>query len=565
MPSLPLCLRVVLTLLVGCCLLLACDDETAPGVAPDAMLDARSDASLDAALDASPDAAFVVVTLIDTWHDPAGGLPIEVAVDPLTRHVRFALQIGDSVIEPASITPGEVRFAVAAPEGPYQLVTEDAPPDLPGVARGVVSVTEVSGGVIRRGLPFAGRPDVTPITSPTPITLRLTGDRPFGVVREDLETGELVGVADRLELFAPAVDGYAAFALDETSGQVSGLPAIDATALDGLGFDWASVGFSYARGAPVEVAATESLQLTHLAATVVTGGGDDWEGASLYSPVQSVSLAGPIVDGVAKTLEGVFAPLPQAAFELEYPGDRWSAVLAAAMPATPDASTASVRISREPGQAGGLLIGYGPTLVEVQASGYATDDGWRDPGALAARAFVGDPYAPAGRASLSVSLDRSVWVDDPGGGAREALVGSISARRPAEALDGATIEPIVGPPLAVTVAGVALAPGATAAGVGSTPTIAWAAPSLGEPDRYLVQLRTVTDVVDEAGVLRSRRRVVAVFEQTGTSLTVPAGLLQAGHWYTARVAASVASTLGADGSYAEVQGRGLVSTGLFSP
>ena len=110
-----------------------------------------------------------------------------------------------------------------------------------------------------------------------------------------------------------------------------------------------------------------------------------------------------------------------------------------------------------------------------------------------------------------------------------------------------------------------LPPTEVATGVGATPTISFSPPSGTTPDYYAVQVRTLEDVVDEADNIVSRRRLIASVLTTSTSVTLPAGLLEAGSYYHVLVAAQFGQELGAGRPHSHTSGYSRVPSGMFTP
>jgi hypothetical protein len=71
-------------------------------------------------------------------------------------------------------------------------------------------------------------------------------------------------------------------------------------------------------------------------------------------------------------------------------------------------------------------------------------------------------------------------------------------------------------------------------GIGTTPTVAWDAPTVGTPGQYVVVIRRV---FDNGGFAASQ--YVATIRTAAMSVVVPPGLLETGESYTFLIAASV--------------------------
>src|SRR5690606_15472856 len=72
--------------------------------------------------------------------------------------------------------------------------------------------------------------------------------------------------------------------------------------------------------------------------------------------------------------------------------------------------------------------------------------------------------------------------------------------------------------------------------VGTTPVLSFAAPSLGDPDYYEIEIVDTTDLVTATGDL-SRNRLVARITTRSTEVRVPAAVLRPARWYCVRLTA----------------------------
>jgi len=122
----------------------------------------------------------------------------------------------------------------------------------------------------------------------------------------------------------------------------------------------------------------------------------------------------------------------------------------------------------------------------------------------------------------------------PGATVSEPLVRGLSTSLlidPASRDDAnVTLAPGMSPPRHAQVNGKTLF--ANQLGVGTTPVVSWSAPEVGTPGRYLMRIFEL-----RANGTRSSFRSVATLSTAQTSLTVPPGLLQAGHVYVFTIAA----------------------------
>jgi hypothetical protein len=111
-----------------------------------------------------------------------------------------------------------------------------------------------------------------------------------------------------------------------------------------------------------------------------------------------------------------------------------------------------------------------------------------------------------------------------------SVLASVGRRDRMAPVPPTPIVPAVGPVQSPTVAGAGAL--GTIPATGATPTIAWAAPALGTATRYEVRLYGLA-----ANAGATVASAVAAFQLTGTSVAVPAGLLQPGTTYFAEITA----------------------------
>jgi hypothetical protein len=90
------------------------------------------------------------------------------------------------------------------------------------------------------------------------------------------------------------------------------------------------------------------------------------------------------------------------------------------------------------------------------------------------------------------------------------------------------------PPLSATLDGITALTGRT--GVSTTPVVAWAAPRVGAPQLYDVEVVHLYSESTAAG-LKTRQKPVLTLRTNGTSVRIPTGILTAGERYILRIAA----------------------------
>jgi hypothetical protein len=312
-----------------------------------------------------------------------------------------------------------------------------------------------------------GRPDQVSAGDATTLAIDAAGLVPWVDGDDVLLLAPSVGVVDRV-----SIDPAAA------------LPAPGATALH-----------TTIHGAHVPLLESgDALELDQLARVSTPGG-------AALTTIAGRLVAPPttIADGDAATLTGLsFAPVAQdQSRRVVFPMPSW-AVFAAEVSARAQISAGTVRIAAFPD-----WIAYG-----VTAAGGAPELATLvvPPGSFGEDETIhfGDPLDPR--------WDRFVRADlvfTAG-----AIRGSIGRETSLPAIaDGASLEPLVSPPLQVRIDGVPA--DRDLAGVGVTPTLSWDAPTLGAPDDYVMTILAGTTPI-------------ATITTIDPQLTIPAGLLTSG-------------------------------------
>lgn len=353
------------------------------------------------------------------------------------------------------------------------------------------------------GEDVGGRPAPTPATAVTTVTLALDG---------------LIGwqQTDLLRLASWDAQASAELAPGDDPGATP------------YAFDWAAtMGTLLAPG--------DTLWISHATLALPEGGGAT--GVFEYLEVQAAASLSQVTlaSGVAQDLQATAQGPVAASLALDW---RLEAMEGAAAPFDPATAGFAHRVGLyaipAPLAAPSPLGGAAVTVIE--ATSLATS--------LAGVADIVEPTVSIGRflpaawrEYQEVAFDVPVSRRAPG--AATPLPGTANRVRAREALAAAGLlaQPLVGAPLAPTIDGLdALAAGNQ---VTLTPTIAWGPPAApaATPTTYRVDL---VELTAQAGATRGRP--VAGLVVTGTSLVVPAGLLEAGKTYVASITARVRPT-----------------------
>lgn len=171
---------------------------------------------------------------------------------------------------------------------------------------------------------------------------------------------------------------------------------------------------------------------------------------------------------------------------------------------------------------------------------------------------VSSPLAGSWGIIGSVRWIQPVFYQLPGTTGPVALYSSIQWSTSLPELERAAIYPPIGMPRSATVAGVPFYAGGS--GVGLTPVIAWSAPSFGAVTGYRVniwELRANASNLTRSYELPALRG----FTTPHTSMTIPAGVLQAGRSYVFRIRAFG----GAPGVAGLNEGHSSITSGIFTP
>ncbi|HEY4120657.1 MAG TPA: hypothetical protein VGM56_22485 [Byssovorax sp.] len=368
------------------------------------------------------------------------------------------------------------------------------------------------------GSVIQGRADKANATRTTNVTLALTGAAPW------IST-------DELNFYSLGADAWDEFNFDATPP-----PHVGATSIGGrLDYE-----FAFSPGL-VDTAKGDVPYLVDLV-TAPLSGVPVTAAAKVFSPT-SLTMQ----DGHAAAIAGAFVDVPQTS----HATISWkrSAFAAFADAAFPGATLVDHELSFFAEPAGPGRQSDGGSAVLVDALDTASTD-------VDLPIDFGNPY-PASWSTIAVA---SVFFDEeiplPGGGTADAY-SYASSEMPLAAADGGTFAPLIGPPTGLLLGGHA-AQSAALTAVGATPTFAWTAPALGAPAAYQV-------TIEELIAADHFFSFVANIVTDQTSITIPSGVLEAGHKYRATVTSNSTWTTAAPNRIGDTIASASASTTGFSP
>lgn len=141
----------------------------------------------------------------------------------------------------------------------------------------------------------------------------------------------------------------------------------------------------------------------------------------------------------------------------------------------------------------------------------------------------GNPY-PAGWSSVVFAGYRVPLTRALPGASAQSYASSFLSVRSLQAFTSAPVQPVLGPPLNARINNADLL--VDQSGVGLTPTITWAAPTLGVPQRYRLQIERLA-ISNGA----TRTAATQVIETSGTNFTLLPGMLVSGQVYVIQLVA----------------------------
>lgn len=456
---------------------------------------------------------------------------------------------------PGSIDKDAKLRIPGVPEGPYLLaLTSQAPTTIPG-ASPFTSFLETSARTLDLGTTFSGRAAIASMTQPTFLLLDATLTTPWQTYTEDATGMVTQPLDDSLQFISRNASVTGSFLAAQSEPQ-DGAPITGATQLTGWKID-ATSAFSFLGNLSlIDGSQGDDFAILHDVQHQV-GIADDvdpWKGYT-YQSTQEVLRPIPLtmMNGGTSVVSGAFEPVKQSSFAVDYQGSAFNA-LVAGLPL--DYAYVDFSIYLEPGTPQ-PQIGAFATLLTASTLGLTTysnpscagDD--CDPTACPSGCDLGKFVLPGDHAhtfsygnpfdfgqelvSIYIALRADVRTLLPEN-TSERLRALFTLQVPISELDGKPIQPVIGFPQSIQVAGKTTPYDQVTAGVGAAPEITWSPPTLGKPTSYQVTVVDLTDLTDTNGSMVLRRNL-ASFDVTATRVKLPAGMLQTGKFYYFQVSA----------------------------
>lgn len=530
--------------------------------------------------------AGITGTAKDTYTSSVG----DVVVPKTNSWSTIEAIVGDGAAQksyPGSVdAQGNVRIP-DVPEGPYQLVLTDAlPANAPANAKPSKTVIVNDARSVELGYIYSYRADLQTLSKPTMLTLDATLGVPWQAVTKDMQGNVTQPLDDSLQF---VVQNAAIFGLWFSQGT----PKNGDTQIAGWANDATMTLFGTDKVPNPIIDGTKGDVLTILHNVSQTVGtptpdGNPWNGHPFTSTQESFQPASfTMTDGGTSKLSGAFKPISQTSFAMDFRGSEWIAMIAeSGVPYT--GSYTEVVVFREPGApepATGtysLLLDITPSpntvytnqnkdcqgaTCDAAACGGPCDPGKMVlPGDFSHTYSYGDPFT-SGQALLGIiyyfsNRVTSLLPDKT----PERLVAKTNAIGPAAEANGKPIQPAVGFPKAIKVAGKDTPYDQITAGVGMTPVISWSAPRIGTPTHYTVAVVDLTDSMLADGSVQPRRMVANIITR-GTDAVVPNGVMEKGRNYYFEVSAYVreGDNLAAPFHYAQHESFAQMFTGVVTP
>jgi hypothetical protein len=446
-------------------------------------------------------------TKIDAAVDavPADAAPLRTVNGELKIHLVGTAGVTDLVIDLSSLpvaalvgpdftaipgvgaTDGTFRID-GVPEGPYDLKVNARYAEL------TASTIDLTGSAI-------GRPGVIHTSASTPLVF-------------DVSALEAWQATDELQLFSPETGGMA-YAMETFA--TSGAPTAGATALAGFTYDLVRA----SDRALVDAAAGDQVTLTQLATRTA--------GTRTYRTVTRAFTPAPftVTPGDSEMLSGAFTTVDTSKM-LDVLWDRpaFNADVTAHAPGQDSQNWSTFAVSVIPEGTTRGFYDDAPDVV-VFAPGYQTDTT-----AVSAAWPYGDPYPAEWTRVAWVRFFKYRFMQLPGAAPTAVFtrlfsyydLSSLSATAPLEPLVGLVVNPQIN--------GMAAYGNGTLAGIGTSPTISWTAPTVGTASRYYVG---IYEVVASSGTTAFKQ--VASVDSARTEVHVPPGLLATGHTYVFMITA----------------------------
>ena len=431
--------------------------------------------------------------LLTHWAEQ--GITTQVA-DPDVQSIELLQDDGAGGTLRATATAGATAgtWSARLPAGPYWILATRA-------AGGVLYV-QASADAVDLGVDVAGRADVVRADAPTEATLDLLALEPWDTLNDALSLVSYGAQAGAL------FDSFSAPALPLFDGDVD---------LFGFAFDWSTM------VGPL-LAASDQLWITQLRFRLNATADLEYLETRTFSSITGLSMESGTP--VALTAPDAQFVTGSGQLRLDWRRSQFEAALPPSTSTDLQAHVVSVSAIPAPLEAPSPLGAVAvPLLVTVRSPTSAFDPDF-PAGSLPYGTFLPAGWNEVFTASLGLDVTRTA----PGAiteapGLRDQVFRSDAA---ASAPD--PVVPLVGGPLLATIDGadaLVAQPGRS-----TTPTLAWSAPAAGTASSYVVEVHRLA-----ANGTASEVTPVAQFVLTGTSLTLPTGLLAPGQSYLVRLVA----------------------------
>ena len=303
----------------------------------------------------------------------------------------------------------------------------------------------------------------------------------------------------------------------------SGYPATGDTTLNSLTMNW--LGFPL-----LDTTQGDAPRLMQTVDSILTGSEHLGTQAKLYLPAP-VTLA----DGASYTYGGTFADIPQdATVYLNYSRSQFTALRPQYNPNGTFGWGPFIEVDFQPGAAA-----YGDISTTNWMDGLYVQNS--NP-TITADINLGSqpaPSAPAGYDPIYYAGE-NYFMHYQVPGTSYSWKFKVHAARPYSLTPSDATHPIapnLGPVRNPTINGASLFSNQT--GVGTTPTIAWTAPSLGKPQGYVI---SIYQLFAEGSYTTGGRIAKLFLDGSRTSALLPAGILTSGNYYFIMIAAYADST-----------------------
>jgi hypothetical protein len=281
---------------------------------------------------------------------------------------------------------------------------------------------------------------------------------------------------------------------------------------------------------------------------------------------------------------------PTETLALDLKGSKFADELMSSVSTKLTSATLSFGVDNEPG-APFPIFGHTATLVTASAEGvyrtvyppcypdpFGTCDADLCPegcdtnvteelvlGDLAQSFEYQNPYSAHGQELLYGNVFFHTETLHPVSQAVVRLRGSLATLVPLADGNGKPLEPLIGLPKNLKLAGMTWPLDEPQSGLGSAFAITWEPPSFGTVAAYLVRVRAWNDQ-DDPEISFATSAEIATFRTSETSIDLPDGLLTTGQYYSVSVRADYSFAPQTPNQFVSATiASGEVSSGLFSP